>query len=168
MGKENLDYATGLGNLGDQLRGEGKLDEAEKSLREAMDVFGRLSTQNRRQFGNTARSLAIVLIARGGKAEEALKLLDQSRSILGLKSDDVIVDNAILLLWQAQAQRQLKDFSAADTAVRKALAIRREVFGLRNPNTLEAVDDTYDIDFDWYNAYLRAQNSRMHGRSLAR
>ena len=116
MGKEHLDYAVCLANLGDRLRGQGKLDEAEKSLREAMDVFSRLSAQNSWQFGCTARNLAYVLVARGGKAEEALKLLDQSRSLLGLKSEDVSQGNSELLLWAALAQRQLSNFSAADTA----------------------------------------------------
>ena len=157
VGKEHLEYAVCLANLGDQLRGQGKLDEAEKSLREAMDVFGRLSAQNSWQFGFTARNLAFVLVARGGKAEEALKLLEQSRLILGAKLDDVTLENAILLLGEAQAQRQLKDFTAADTAARKALAIRRELFGQRNPNTLEAVDRTKEIDYDWYNAYVRSR-----------
>ena len=157
VGKENLEYAISLTNLGDQLRTEGKLDEAEKTLREAMDLFGRLNRQNSPGFARTALGLAAVLILRGGKAEEALKLLDQNRHIRAIKLDDVGLDNAELLVWEAIAQQQLKDFSAADAAIRKALAIRRELFGPRNPNTLEAVVRAGDIDYDWYNAYLHAR-----------
>lgn len=136
---EHPDTLLSINNMGNLLRSQGKLTEAEPYLREALEKSRRVLGEENR---NTLMSISNMgaLLQRQGKLAEAepfyREALEKRRRVLGEQHPDTLdsISNMGALLW---SQGKLAE---AEPYCREALEKARRVHGEEHPQTLGTIN----------------------------
>ncbi|MEM7583359.1 MAG: serine/threonine-protein kinase [Acidobacteriota bacterium] len=122
------DVADSLRGLGILRFKQGRHEEAEELLREALDIQARLPREPAAEIASNTNNLGLVLQARGDYAEAEMLLrqaLEKRREIFG----GVHADVATSLNNLGVFLRQHGSFDEAEVQFREALEIRRQLLG---------------------------------------
>ena len=139
LAPQSLRVASNLARLGDALREESKLDAAESNIRDALEIYRRLTGDASLEVAATLHSLSDVLVDAGdyaaaqGAAEQALALQER----LGAKG--TVIADSIHAIGSAQAARG--DYDDAEEGFRRAHELGRKIRGDLHPDTLNALGD---------------------------
>jgi serine/threonine protein kinase/Tfp pilus assembly protein PilF len=138
LGLAHPDTLSSIFEMGRLLQAQGKLDQAERNLRQAMDGFGKVFGSDHRDTLNAMNETALLLRRQGKLAEtEAYHrlALEKQRRILGDDDPDTIVsigNLGLVLLEQGK-------LSEAEPYYREALERWRRVRGNEHHGTISAL-----------------------------
>jgi serine/threonine protein kinase/Tfp pilus assembly protein PilF len=128
-----LAQASGLGNLGAVLCGQGRFADAEAKYREALAIRQKFAGRENSAVAVLLNNLAVVLLSEGrpGEAESMNRqALETDQKCFGYENQKVAFDLGNL----ANALAAEKKFTEAEKMDRAALAIDRKISGDKNPD----------------------------------
>jgi tetratricopeptide (TPR) repeat protein len=127
------DLAVVLNNLGNLLGARGSFSEAERLLRESLEIRRRLLGEEHWLVAQSWNNLGALLIRRGASAE-AIPLLRQTAEILrGSHGEEERALLAVNLNNLAKALKERGEFSEADALYREALEAVTALRGASHP-----------------------------------
>jgi tetratricopeptide (TPR) repeat protein len=143
-GSKNPLLAAALARLGYILRTTDRAGEAEKVLRESLDIHRALNDPHDNDISFTLNELALAIGSRGQPAE-AEKL--QREAIARAPEDDreVLIYRARLARWIALQQR----FEEAEKQLQDVVPELQRTFGPNASNTAEAISILADVYDAW-------------------
>ncbi len=138
FGNNDLRVASTVNTLGLVYVAEKKFAEAEKAYRRALPIFETVSGDDSLDVAHVNFNIATVLVDRGHEADAipfVRKALRSYESRLGGAS----VSTGDALCLEGDADRAMKDYSAAEAPLRRCADIREKNGGMQNPDLADAL-----------------------------
>jgi tetratricopeptide (TPR) repeat protein len=140
LGEEHPDTLISINNMGFLLQAQGKLDQAERYLREALEKSRRALGVEHRQTLIAINNMSTVLYAQGRLTESeqyAREVLEIRGRVLGEEHPDTLIS---VHNMGSVLQEQGK-LDQAEPYLRKALEKSRRVLGEEHPDTLISISN---------------------------
>lgn len=130
---------TTLEGFGTTLRGEKKLQEAETTLRRAMEILATDPGEDSAEYARCHFDLAGVLMDEG-KYNPALESLKRALGTFMEKLGPHDVNTATAYCMQGDSYRMLKNYSSAEPALKRCAEMRSDDGGIGTPEFGEAAN----------------------------
>lgn len=168
QGKGKEKHAVLLTDLAYIQIAQKKLDDADSSCRQALEILTQLNRKETSAYRRLLETTCTMELSRKNRGKEALALAMEGRRRCEAVGTQDVFRLALFLDYESEARFQLQDYEAAEDAALKALAKRREIQDAQGPAIRKTAATLAHIRNQWARAYVADGKLEQGKRILSR